>query len=118
MVAMNSNSSPDEHIWEQSIKARLRTKTAVYESSEKFKILQELEDGYIETDLDLKLYFVNPSFCKIIGYSLEELMKIDPATFADTFFFDPAAAKSFYDAYQRARATGAPQRLAPETHRP
>ena len=77
---------------EQKIQEHLRTKTALYESQEKYEILNEIEDGYIETDLDIKLYFVNNSFCKLVGYSPKELLKLDLINFTE----DKALLKSIY----------------------
>jgi two-component system sensor histidine kinase/response regulator len=45
------------------------------ESEEKYRtILEALEDGYYEVDLKGYLTFFNRSFCRILGYSEEELM--------------------------------------------
>jgi len=47
---------------------------ALEESSEKYRtILESIEEGYFETDLEGNLTFSNSPFCKILGYSPKQL---------------------------------------------
>ena len=47
---------------------------ALKESSEKYRtILESIEEGYFETDLDGNLTFSNSPFCAILGYSPKQL---------------------------------------------
>ena len=53
---------------------RRQADDALRESEEKYRtILESIEEGYFETDLEGKLTFFNSPFCKIIGYSPEQL---------------------------------------------
>jgi two-component system cell cycle sensor histidine kinase/response regulator CckA len=48
---------------------------ALRESEEKYRtILESIEEGYFETDLEGNLTFFNNPFCKILGYSSDRLM--------------------------------------------
>ena len=48
---------------------------ALKESSEKYRtILESIEEGYFETDLEGNLTFSNGPFCKILGYSPKQLI--------------------------------------------
>jgi PAS domain S-box-containing protein len=54
---------------------RKRAEEALRESEEKYRtILEEMDDIYFETDLKGNITFVNPSSCKMSGYSEEELL--------------------------------------------
>jgi two-component system, cell cycle response regulator len=46
-------------------------------------ILENIENGYFEVDLDGKLTFVNNAFCKIIGYTEDDLFRMDNYFFMD-----------------------------------
>ncbi len=57
------------------IDQRKQTETALRESEEKYRsILEEIEEGYVETDLDGRLTFCNDSLCRIMGYGRSELL--------------------------------------------
>jgi len=53
---------------------RRQADVALRESEEKYRtILESIEEGYFETDLEGKLTFFNTPFCKILGYSPDQL---------------------------------------------
>lgn len=41
------------------------------------RILEVLHEGYILVDEDAKIHDVNPAYCKMVGYSREELLEMD-----------------------------------------
>ena len=54
------------------------------ESEEKYRtILEAIEDGYYEVDLEGYLTFFNKSFCRILGYSEDELIGRNLQEFSD-----------------------------------
>ena len=58
----------------RDITERIRTEKALKESEEKYRtILQSIEEGYFEVDLEGKFIFFNDVLCKIFGYSREAL---------------------------------------------
>jgi len=60
------------------ITSRVQAETALRRSEEKYRnILENIEEGYFELDLEGNLTFFNNSLCKITGHSREELMRID-----------------------------------------
>jgi PAS domain S-box-containing protein len=60
------------------ITSRVQAETALRRSEEKYRnILENIEDGYFELDLDGHLKFFNNSLCKVTGHSREELMGIN-----------------------------------------
>lgn len=51
-----------------------RTEAALQESEARYRtILEEIEDGYYEVDLDGRLTFVNDALCRALGYTQSEL---------------------------------------------
>ena len=46
-------------------------------------ILESIEDGYYESDLDGNLTFFNDSYCRILGYSRDELVGMNTRQFSD-----------------------------------
>lgn len=89
------------------ITERLKSEKALKASEEKYRsILETIEDGYYEVDLNGRLTFCNPSFCSILGYSEDELQKMnyrdicDPA-YTDTIF------QTFQTAFRNRKPTKA-----------
>jgi PAS domain S-box-containing protein len=57
------------------ITERRRVEEALRASEEKYRtILESIEDGYYEVDLDGSLTFFNDSLCRLYGYSKDEMM--------------------------------------------
>jgi two-component system cell cycle sensor histidine kinase/response regulator CckA len=58
-----------------TLSKRREADDALRESEEKYRtILENIEEGYFETDLEGHLTFFNNPFCKIMGYSPSQLM--------------------------------------------
>jgi PAS domain S-box-containing protein len=56
---------------------------ALRDSEEKYRtILESIEEGYFEIDLDHNLTFFSDPFCKILGYSRAELLGANMQSFA------------------------------------
>jgi PAS domain S-box-containing protein len=61
---------------------RVQAEEALNESEKKYKnILNSMEDGYYEVDLAGNITFINPAFCKHLGYSKEELVGMNNRQF-------------------------------------
>ncbi len=72
------------------------------ESEEKYRtILESIEDGYFEVDLKGYLTFFNQSFCRILGYSEDELMWMNFRALSDE-----ENAKKGYEAFNEVYTTG------------
>jgi len=57
------------------ITERKQAETALQESEKKYRaILEGIEDSYLEVDLAGNFQFSNDSFCKLLGYSRDELI--------------------------------------------
>jgi two-component system cell cycle sensor histidine kinase/response regulator CckA len=84
-------------------KSRLADK-ALQESEEKYRtIVEGLEEGYFEIDLDLNLTFFNDPLCKILGYSRDDLSGKNTRTFTS-----PATARKMDEIYARVQKTAEP----------
>jgi PAS domain S-box-containing protein len=60
------------------ITSRVQAENALRRSEEKYRsILENIEEGYFELDLDGNLIFFNNSLCKITGHSREELLGVN-----------------------------------------
>jgi two-component system sensor histidine kinase/response regulator len=58
-----------------TIDLRKQTQEALRESEERHRtIIESIEDGYYEVDIDGNFIFLNDSLCKILGYSKDECM--------------------------------------------
>ena len=58
-----------------TINNRRKAEDALRESEEKYRsILESIEEGYYEVDLDGNVIFFNDSFCRILGFSGNELL--------------------------------------------
>ncbi len=54
---------------------RFKTQKALRESEEKYRsILESIEEGYVENDLEGNIVFFNESYRKILGYERDELL--------------------------------------------
>jgi len=84
-------------------KSRLADK-ALQESEEKYRtIVEGLEEGYFEIDLDLNLTFFNDPLCKILGYSRDDLSGKNTRIFTS-----PATARKMDEIYARVQKTAEP----------
>ncbi|MGD0022508.1 MAG: PAS domain S-box protein [Smithellaceae bacterium] len=56
----------------------------IRQSEERYRtIIEQMEDGYFETDLRGKFTFVNDAECRNLGYTREELFELKRAQFAE-----------------------------------
>jgi PAS domain S-box-containing protein len=77
---------------------------ALRQSEEKHRtILENIEDGYYETDLAGNFTFFNDSMCRIHGYSKEELMGMNNRQYEDK-----ESLKKVFQAYNKVYKTGKP----------
>ena len=90
----------------RDITSRKRMEEQIRESEERYRnIVEQMEDGYFETDLLGKLTFVNDAECRSIGFSREELVGTDSQLFTDTDTFQELS-RTFAEVYR----TGIPVR--------
>jgi len=83
-----------------------RMEERLRESEEKYRtILESIEDGYFEVDLEGTYSFLNDSFCRISERSEDELLGHNYKE-----FFAPDLTKTLYDAYSSVYKTGKPLR--------
>ncbi|MCL0090838.1 response regulator [Dehalococcoidia bacterium] len=79
-----------------------REKEAVEKSEEKYRsILQNIEEGYYEIDIAGYFRFFNDSLCKILGYSRDELMRMNNRQNTDE-----ENARKVYQTYNEVYLTG------------
>ncbi|MCL0056243.1 response regulator [Dehalococcoidia bacterium] len=79
-----------------------REKEAVEKSEEKYRsILQNIEEGYYEIDVAGYFHFFNDSLCKILGYSRDELMRMNNRQNTDE-----ENARKVYQTYNEVYLTG------------
>jgi PAS domain S-box-containing protein len=68
----------------EDITERKRAEEALRESEERYRtILENIEDGYYETDLPGDLTFFNDSLCKMLGYSKDEMLGMPNKQYTD-----------------------------------
>lgn len=76
----------------------------VRKSEEKYRnILENIEEGYFELDLDGNLIFFNNSLCKITGHSRQELLGINPGAYSN-----PETAEKLFQVFNQISRTGKP----------
>lgn len=69
----------------RDITTRKESEAALRESEERYRtILNSIEDGYYEIDLSGSFTFFNPSMCRILGYSAEELAGMNDRQYMST----------------------------------
>ena len=94
------------HFQHTSKKRRLADK-ALMESEAKYRsIVEGLEEGYFETDLDGNLTFFNDPLCKILGYSRSDLVGNNISTFTTA-----TTIGKMDKIYARVKKTGEPTRV-------
>ncbi len=69
-------------------------------------ILETIEDGYYDVNLEGKMIFVNKAFRSLLGYSEKELLDIDNKN----FFKDSTAYTNVYKAYNKIYLSGNPEK--------
>lgn len=83
---------------------RILAEEQVRESEERYRtILESIEDGYYETDLDGNFNFLNDQLCEVIGYPYEELMG---KNYRD--YTSPETAERVFATFNRVFKTGEP----------
>lgn len=77
-------------------------------SEEKYRnILENILEGYFESNLKGDIVFANDSACKMLGYDKETLYKIDYRRFST-----PATKKKFQETYAEVFRTGNPSKIS------
>lgn len=83
--------------YKEEVRSRLRMEEAMRESEEKYRtILNTIQEGYYEVDLNGNMTFFNDSLCRILGYTRDELtgmnnrqyMSADAARHVYNFFLN------------------------------
>jgi PAS domain S-box-containing protein len=86
-----------------------RTEGTLRQSEERYRtIVEEMEEGYYETDLAGNYTFFNDVMCQTIGYSREELMGMNYRVYTPE-----EDVKSVYKVYNEVYRTGEPHRWFP-----
>ncbi len=80
------------------------TEEALRQSEERWRtIIENIEDGYYETDLTGRFTFFNDSLSRIMGYSQEEMLKVDFRQITD-----PENAREIRRAFNELYRSGVP----------
>jgi diguanylate cyclase (GGDEF)-like protein/PAS domain S-box-containing protein len=83
---------------------RLKNEAALRESEEKYRaIIDTIEDGYYEADLNGNLMFFNPALQKMLKYSPEELIGLN-----NRAFMNKDTARAVYKQFNKVFKTGIP----------
>jgi PAS domain S-box-containing protein len=92
-----------------------KTDEMLREGEETYRtILENIEEGYYETDIAGNFTFINEAMCKIRGYSRDELMGMN-----NRQYMTPEVSKSVYNAFNEVYTTGNPlKNLEWETIKP
>ena len=89
---------------EKTETAYKQAEEALRESEEKYRtILENIEDGYYEVDLNGNFIFFNASMCRILGYPQEEMMGMNNRQFTDK-----ENAKKLFKTFNEIYRTGEP----------
>jgi PAS domain S-box-containing protein len=90
--------------YKEEIVERVKAEEALRESEEKYRtILQSIEEGYYEVDLEGNLIFFNESMCRQLGYTRDELMGKN-----NREFMSAETAKRVYETFNTVYKTGEP----------
>ena len=86
------------------ISGRKQMEADLHEREEKYKsILESIDNGYYEVDLNGNLTFFNDSMCRIWGYSREELMGMNNRQYTDE-----ENARKLYETFNKVYKTELP----------
>jgi PAS domain S-box-containing protein len=86
---------------------RKRTEEALRKSEERYRtILDNIEDGYFEVDTAGNFTFFNGFLCRMLGYSIDEMMGMN-----NRQYMDKENAQKIYQAFNQVYKTGEPCKL-------
>ena len=92
----------------EDIHERKKAEEALRDSEEKYRsILENMQEGYFETDVAGNLTFFNDSVCRILGYTRAELLGMNNREFTST-----ETAASMYETFNQVFQTGRPARIS------
>ncbi len=90
----------------RDITERKQAEEALRQSEERYRtILEEMEEGYHELDLNGNLAFFNDSMCRMLGYSRKEMMGMNYRACTP-----PEDVKAVFKDYNRVYRTGKPMK--------
>jgi diguanylate cyclase (GGDEF)-like protein/PAS domain S-box-containing protein len=93
---------------EDDIVEREQAQNSLRESEEKYRsILDNILEGYFETDLKGNIIFANNSACNLLGYDKETLYKINYRQFST-----PDTKNKFQETYGEVLRTGNPSKIS------
>ncbi|MBM4309024.1 MAG: PAS domain S-box protein, partial [Deltaproteobacteria bacterium] len=88
----------------RDITERKKAEEALAQSEERYRtILENIEDGYYEVDIAGNVTFFNDSFCRLFGYSKDEMMGMNNRQYTDE-----ENAKKLYQAFNKVYRTRQP----------
>ncbi len=88
----------------RDVNDRRKIEEALKESEERYRsIVEQMQDGYFETDLAGTFTFLNPAACANIGYARDELLGIHNSQYQDE-----KTAREVYAVFNRIYKTGEP----------
>ncbi|MBX3057631.1 MAG: PAS domain S-box protein [Anaerolineae bacterium] len=88
----------------RNVTGRIRDEETLRQSEERYRtILDSIEDGYYEADLDGNFTFMNDQLCQVIGYPREELMGKNYREYTT-----PETAERVFNTFNHVYKTGEP----------
>jgi PAS domain S-box-containing protein len=105
-VSISWEGKPAVLCFMNDVTERKQTEEVLQQSEERYRtILEEMGDGYFETDLAGNLTFVNDALCDLFGYSRQELIGMSYKVLTPE-----EDVKGVFEAYNRVYRTGEPLR--------
>jgi PAS domain S-box-containing protein len=90
----------------RNITERKLAEEKLHQSEEKYRtILEDIQEGYFEVDLNGNFIFFNDTLCRVSGYSREELMGMNNRQYTEK-----DELKRIYEAYNKIYITGEPNK--------